>query len=130
MDYKFHQDGTLPTEPSVFVFGSNLAGIHGAGAARVAYDKFGAVWGEGAQPKGQSYPIPTKDFEIKTLPLSSIEPFVRIFLNHARDHNDQQFFITRIGCGLAGYKDSDIAPMFKGASDNCNYPQEWKEYLI
>lgn len=126
---QFHKDGTLPTNGEIFVYGSNLAGIHGAGAARVAADKFGAVWGEGGHPVGQSYPIPTKDTKIETLRLDQIKPFIDIFLRHAIDHGKQQFFITRIGCGLAGYKDYEIAPMFKGAPNNCNFPEEWKEYV-
>jgi hypothetical protein len=127
---KFHKDGTLPTDPdAIFVFGSNLAGIHGAGAAKVAYEKYGAEWGRGECLSGTSYAIPTKDNDIRTLPLARIAREVKLFLFQALCLRDVPFFVTRIGCGLAGYRDEDIAPMFKGCSDNCDLPEGWKEYV-
>lgn len=111
---------------TIFVFGSNLAGIHGAGAARSALAMFGAVWGVGVGLQGRSYAIPTKDERIQTLPLNRIRPYVDQFLEFARAHPEMNFQVTRIGCGLAGYTDSDIAPMFKEAPDNCELLGGWE----
>lgn len=126
--YKYHRDGTLPENGEVFVFGSNLAGIHGAGAAKVAKEKFGAVWGKGDFAHGQSYAIPTKDEKIETIPLEWISNYVEEFVNYTHENLNTKFFVTRVGCGLAGYKDEDIAPMFKGAK-NCSFAEEWRQYL-
>lgn len=112
----------------VFVFGSNLAGIHGAGAARFALENHGAVWGQGIGLQGNSYGIPTKDENIETLPLEEIDKHVKDFLDFARQNTHMEFNVTRIGCGLAGYKDHQIAPMFNGAPDNCTLPVGWKNY--
>lgn len=125
---KFHKDGTLPQNGEVFVFGSNLAGIHGAGAAKAAVEQFGAIYGVGIGLNGNSYAIPTKDYAIKTMTLGDIEPFIKQFLKYADACSDVSFFVTRIGCGLASYKDSDIAPMFKYAK-NCSFAEEWKPFL-
>lgn len=126
--YRYHKDHTEPQNGEVFVFGSNLAGIHGAGAARLAEQKYGAGRGVGIGLAGDSYAIPTKDYEICTLPLESIYGDVGRFIVFSKMYlND--FFVTRVGCGLAGYKDSDIAPMFKGCRDNVIFPEEWKEFL-
>lgn len=114
----------------IFVFGSNEAGIHGAGAARQAWNDFGAMEGIGAGLEGQSYAIPTKDKNIQTLPLSRIEFHVKVFFATAQDHPDTTFLVTAIGCGLAGYQPSDIAPMFKGAPSNVVLPDEFKEFLV
>lgn len=115
----------IPGPNRVFVFGSNLAGIHGAGAARDAYDHYGAIWGKGEGLQGQSYAIPTKDEKIRTLPLHLVAGYVERFLVCARRSN-LIFFITRIGCGLAGYTDKDIAPMFVDAPENCELPHGWR----
>lgn len=99
-------------EPNeVFVFGSNLAGVHGAGAAKLAR-KFGAVMGEGVGPHGQTYAIATKDEEINTIALNLIEYQIEDFLYYAKSHPKKTFLVTAIGCGLAGYKPKDIAPLF------------------
>ncbi len=111
----------------IFVFGSNLSGIHGAGAAACALKEHGAVWGMGQGHHGNSYAIPTKDEEIKTLPLKRIERYVRLFISYAKDNPDLEFQVTRIGCGLAGYVDTQIAPMFRGAPPNCDMPPGWRE---
>lgn len=87
----------------VFVFGSNEAGIHGAGAAKLALEKFGAVRGQGLGHFGQSFTIPTKDMKIITLPLSEIKKYVDIFLMYAELQPEYEFLLTRIGCGLVGY---------------------------
>ena len=126
---KFHQDGTLPLNGEVFVFGSNLAGVHGAGAAKAALEKFGAVMGRGRGLQGNSWAIPTKDEDIKTMHLAQIGEEVIYFLNQAESTPAINYFVTRIGCGLAGYTDADIAPMFRGAPDNCSFAEQWKEYL-
>jgi hypothetical protein len=125
--YRYHKDGTLPENGEVFVFGSNLSGIHGAGAAKIARDQFGAKWGYGIGMMGMSWAIPTKDIKIYTLPLKQIYDYVLTFVNYTQ-HTDINFFVTRVGCGLAGYSDSEIAPMFKGAN-NCSFAESWKPYL-
>ncbi|OYV75010.1 MAG: hypothetical protein B7Z66_14450 [Chromatiales bacterium 21-64-14] len=102
----------LEARPAVFVFGSNLAGRHGAGAARYAAAVFGAAAGVGSGPTGQSYAIPTKDERLKTLPLERIAPEVRAFYRYAEGHPDADFLVTPIGCGLAGYRKEWIAPLF------------------
>jgi hypothetical protein len=127
--YRYHKDHTEPQNGEVFVFGSNLAGIHGAGAARLAEQKYGAVRGQGEGEMGNSYGIATKDYKITTMPLQSIDCGIYSFIVHAKHNQDKVFFMTRIGCVLAGYKDSDIAPMFKGCPDNVIFPEEWKEFL-
>jgi len=94
----------------IFVFGSNLGGFHGGGAARLAYNKFGAVWGQGDGLQGQSYAIPTMQGGIDT-----IQPYVDEFITFARQHPELTFLVTRIGCGIAGFEDSEIAPLFREA---------------
>jgi len=115
----------------IFVFGSNLAGRHGAGAAKFALENHGAVYGVGVGIQGHSYAIPTKDYHIETLPLSSIRIFVNHFIDYAKRHQDLTFNVTAIGCGLAGYTPSDIAPMFSSASglSNVRLPKEFLEVL-
>lgn len=113
----------------IFVFGSNLAGRHGAGAALYAADVYGAKFGVGKGRTGDAYAIPTKDHEIQTLPLDHIQVYVEEFLEYATLHLEETFFVTRIGCGLAGYQDKDIAPMFRGAPDNCIFDIKWKTYI-
>jgi hypothetical protein len=129
MTYKYHKDGTKPVNGEIFVFGSNLIGIHGAGAAKEAVQSYGAQWGSPIGLVGQSYAIPTKDRYIATMPIEEIEPFVTRFLDFAHSAPDKEFFVTRIGCGLAGYEDFQIAPLFKRAPENCNFPKEWEPYL-
>lgn len=104
----------------IFVFGSNLLGIHGAGAALYALRNFGAESGKGHGFTGQCYAIPTKDYEIQTLELDVIRSFVFEFDYEAYINPDLDFLVTEIGCGLAGYKPEDIAPMFKSASELSN----------
>lgn len=113
----------------IFVFGSNLSGIHGAGAAKCAFEEHGAKWREGIGHHGNSYAIPTKDKRIKTLPLRTIQLYVREFLNYAHAHPEFTFNVTRIGCGLAGYKDEDIAPLFRGYTSNCRLDSNWERII-
>lgn len=113
----------------IFVFGSNLAGVHRAGAASCARKYEGAIWGQGIGLQGTSYAIPTKDQNIETLPLEKIQEYVNEFLEFARTQINLQFFVTRIGCGLAGYKEHQIAPMFDDAPENCILPETWRAIL-
>ena len=113
----------------IFVFGSNLAGIHGAGAARTAVRKYGAVYGQGIGLQGNSYGVPTKDSRIKTLPVASIKVHVDEFIEFASVHKALMFYVTRIGCGLAGYTDDRIAPLFVNSPKNVNLPSEWQEFM-
>lgn len=114
-----------PGPGRIFVFGSNRAGIHGAGAARYAYNYQGAEWEVGEGLAGDSYALPTKGYRLETLPLDEIKAHVDKFLAFANLRPDLTFFVTRIGCGLAGYQDSEIAPMFAGAPSNCELPDKW-----
>lgn len=116
-------------DASIFVFGSNLAGRHGKGAALDAKNEHGAVYGVGVGRTGNSYAIPTKDESIQTLPLERIEVYVSDFLDYARANPSLTFEVTRVGCGLAGYSDADIAPMFYEAPGNCNLPDGWRPAL-
>ena len=95
-------------ENEIFVFGSNLEGMHGGGAARLAYDKFGAIWGQGVGLQGQSYGIPTMHGGV-----DAIKPYVDEFIEFAKSHPEMTFLVTRIGCGIAGFRDEEIAPLFK-----------------
>lgn len=110
----------------IFVFGSNLAGMHGGGAAAVAMQKFGAVWGQGVGLQGQSYAIPTMQGGVET-----IKPYVDDFVKFASEHSEYNFLVTRIGCGIAGFTDQEIAPLFAGCKnlENVALPQEWWEIL-
>lgn len=128
--FRYHKDGEQPNNDEIFVFGSNESGIHGAGAALAAKDKFGAKWGAGFGLIGQSFAIPTKDWMVMTLPLTVINFYVDRFIEFTKHSANGEFYITRIGCGLAGHKDSVIAPMFKNCNlDNCIFPEPWKIYL-
>ena len=109
----------------VFVFGSNLAGSHGGGAAYVAWRKFGAVMGQGVGLQGQSYGIPTMQGGVET-----IKPYVDEFIAFAAAHPELFFYVTRIGCGIAGFRDDEIAPLFAGARplENVCLPTTFVKY--
>lgn len=114
------------SDSEVFVFGSNLAGHHDGGAARVACEEFGAIYGQGVGLQGQSYAIPTMQGGIET-----IKPYVDEFIEFARSHPDLKFLVTKIGCGIAGFSVSGIAPLFKKCTEieNVYLPVEfWKRY--
>lgn len=96
----------------IFVFGSNLGGIHGGGAARIAHKCFGAVYGQGVGLQGQSYAIPTMQGGVET-----VKPYVDEFITFAKAHPELTFLVTRIGCGIAGFRDVEIAPLFRDALD-------------
>lgn len=106
----------------IFVFGSNLRGMHGGGAAHVAYKQFGAVMGQGVGLQGQSYAIPTMQGGVDT-----IRPYVDEFILFAKVHPELTFLVTRIGCGIAGFTDDEIAPLFAKAHDidNIVLPEGW-----
>lgn len=110
----------------IFVFGSNLAGRHGKGAALFARQHHGAVYGKHVGLQGDSYAIPTKDANLKPLRLNVIHMYVIGFKEFAAQHPELTFEVTRIGCGLAGYTDAEIAPMFANAPINCNLPHGWR----
>ena len=111
---------------TIFVFGSNLAGRHGKGAALAARQQYGAVYGVGVGRTGNAYAIPTKDARLRVLPIATIAQHVGDFLTYASQHPELTFLVTRVGCGLAGYTDDQIAPLFAGAPDNCQMPDEWQ----
>ncbi len=109
-------------ENDIFVFGSNLAGMHGGGAARIALERFGAQMGQGVGLQGQSYAIPTMQGGVET-----IKPYVDEFIQFAQQHPDLTFLVTRIGCGIAGFTDEEIAPLFEDAHlvANIVLPKGW-----
>ena len=113
-------------ENQVFVFGSNLAGMHGGGAARIARLRFGAVMGKGVGMQGRSYAIPTMQGGTKT-----IRPYVNAFIAYAKEHPELTFLVTPIGCGIAGFEPEDIAPLFEEASnvENIWLPKSFWEVL-
>lgn len=110
----------------IFVFGSNLAGHHYGGAARIAYEKFGAVMGQGVGLQGQSYAIPTMQGGVET-----IKPYVDEFIDLAREWDQNTFYVTRIGCGIAGFTDEQIAPLFDEARDlyNVRLPESFVKII-
>lgn len=126
---RYHEDNTYAPNGEIFVFGSNLAGRHGAGAARAAFEIGGAQWGRGRGLTGWTYAIPTKDERINTRNIYDVVKEIDDFVVFTQDNPGIMFFITRIGCGLAGFKDEQIAPLFKNCGKNCSFPENWKEWL-
>ncbi len=112
---------------TIFVFGSNLAGRHGRGAARCANKDYGAVFGVGVGRTGSAYAIPTKTETFGIIPLNQIESYVIDFLIYAADNPNLDFYVTKIGCGLAGYNEVEIKPFFQGAPVNCQLPEGWRD---
>ena len=106
----------------IFVFGSNLRGMHGGGAAYIAHRKFGAIMGQGVGLQGQSYAIPTMQGGVET-----IKPYVDEFIEFAKEHQNLTFLVTRIGCGIAGFTDNEISPLFNAAHEveNIVLPPNW-----
>ena len=113
-------------EDEIFVFGSNLAGMHGGGAAATAHRCFGAAWGKGVGLYGRSYAIPTMQGGVET-----IKPYVDKFIEFAKSHQEQRFLVTKIGCGIAGFRDEQIAPLFAEAIDvkNIILPRDFVEII-
>ena len=114
-------------QDEIFVFGSNLAGIHAGGAARVAYERFGAIMGQGVGIQGQSYAIPTMHGGVE-----EIKPYVDEFIALAREWDQNTFYVTRIGCGIAGFTDEEIAPLFADAVDlyNVRLPESFYNIIV
>ena len=112
-------------ENEIFVFGSNLEGSHGGGAAKTAHNKFGAIWGQGVGLQGQSYGIPTMHGGME-----EIRPYVEEFIDFARSNPDLTFLVTRVGCGIAGFHDSEIAPLFTEVTEVANIflPESFWQY--
>lgn len=128
---KFYNKQITSLKPNeIFVFGSNLKGIHGAGAAKLARDKFGASIGIGFGFRGQSYAIPTKSDPYSTLSLTANQSYVDLFGIDVDIGYRYNFYVTQIGCGLAGYTPAQIAPMFRCIkTDNVYYHEDWRPYL-
>ena len=110
----------------IFVFGSNLQGMHRGGAAHVAHERFGAVWGQGIGLHGQTYAIPTMHGGTDV-----IAPYINDFITFAKEHPELKFLVTEIGCGIAGFRTSEMAPLFKEAIDieNIYLPERFIEEL-
>ena len=128
MDKEYTPDNIESLGPDeVFVFGSNLQGIHAGGAARVALEKFGAVMGQGVGIQGQAYAIPTMQGGVDT-----IKPYVDQFIELAREWDQTTFYVTRIGCGIAGFRDEEIAPLFEEAYDlyNVRLPESFARIIM
>ena len=126
-ELKYTPENITELEPDdIFVFGSNLEGMHLGGAARTAVEKFGAIMGQGVGIQGQSYTIPTMQGGVDT-----IKPYVDQFIDLAREWDQNTFYITRIGCGIAGFRDEEIAPLFRDALSlyNVRLPRRWVEIL-
>jgi hypothetical protein len=112
----------------IFVFGSNLAGKHNGGGAKIAFEKFGAIYGQGVGSQGQSYAIPTLGFNFEKIPLAEIRTYIDLFFNYAYNHPQYEFLVTKIGCGIAGYRISEIAPLFLNPFKNIILPEEFVKY--
>lgn len=123
----FHVDGSQPDSDQIFVFGSNLAGKHGGGAAAAAMN-YGTEWGVGVGLSRMTYAIPTMDEQLQVLPAFRISDYIDEFIDFTEANRDRSFFVTRVGCGIAGYKDKEIAPLFFWAV-NCSFAIEWKAFL-
>ena len=124
---EFTSERIMTLKPNeIFVFGSNLDGFHGGGAARIAMERFGAVWGQGVGLQGQCYAIPTMQGGVET-----IKPYVDEFIAFAGQHPEYKFLVTRIGCGIAGFADEEIAPLFQEALnvENIILPREFVKAL-
>lgn len=114
------------SEKEIFVFGSNLAGMHGGGAAHIARTQFGAIMGQGVGLQGKSYAIPTMHGGV-----DEIKPYVDQFIAFATIHKEQTFLVTKIGCGIAGFTEQEIAPLFAEAIDieNVILPKEFVDII-
>jgi hypothetical protein len=112
----------------IFVFGANAQGIHGRGSALTAREKYGAILGVGHGPQGQSYGIVTKYSPYRCLSLDVVATCISDFLLYAKRHPELTFHVVRVGCNLAGFKDEQIAPLFKDAPVNCEFDPAWAPY--
>jgi len=123
-EHTLEHERRFDPEKDIFVFGSNEEGRHYAGAAKYAQDHCGAQPGVGVGPTGQSYAIPT----MNGWPRLKAE--VARFIEYATQHPERSFFVTRVGCGLAGYQDHGIAPLFLHAPENCLLPLGWRDLAV
>jgi hypothetical protein len=129
---RFHKDGSSPAKGWIFVFGSNLSGLHYGGAAKHAHTKLGAKMYVGEGITGSCYALPTVSRKIgKPLTLNEIQARVEKFCGFVLENSNLNFFVTRVACVLAGYKDEDIAPMFNAIKncENVSFAEEWQEFL-
>lgn len=117
----------MPSSNVIFVFGSNLAGRHGRGSAYVAKVKWHARQGEGRGRTGQAYAIPTKNHQMKVMRIERIKFYVDEFILYARAFPNLRFHVVKIGCGLAGFSEERIAPLFADAPSNCDLPEGWRK---
>lgn len=126
-----HGSKQPPKTRIIFVFGSNLMGIHGKGSALYARNKYGAKLGVGKGRTGDAYAIPTKKspYDLHALPLREIAVYVQEFLQYAREHPELEFHVVAIGTGNAGLLHEQVAPLFRGAPGNCQFPSEWEKYV-
>lgn len=131
MTYQYHNESIIKNLPedTTFVFGSNMAGEHSTGAAKTALEHFGALNGVGRGWSGQSFAIPTMNEHLQQMPLSQIQHYVDDFKIYTKNHPKNKYFITSIGCGVTGYKIEEIAPMFKGISNNVIFPQSFRPFV-
>ena len=120
----------LRTAPNtILVFGSNLSGIHGAGAAAYAANYWDAQWGIGEGLTGKSYALPTKGVNITYMSLTKVAGHIQTFIEFAENHPEMDFIVTCVGCGLAGFKHEEVAPLFKQAPMNCLFDTNWEPIL-
>ena len=131
MTYHYHDETIIKNLPedTIFVFGSNLAGTHQGGAAKTAHLHFGAMKGVGRGWSGQSFAIPTMNEHLQQMPLSQIQHYIDDFKIYTKNHPKMKYFITSVGCGVAGYKVEEIAPMFKGISRNVIFPVSFRPFV-
>lgn len=131
MTYQYHDESIIKNLPedTVFVFGSNMAGTHQGGAAKIAHQYFGAMKGVGRGWSGQSFAIPTMNEHLQQMPLSQIQHYVDDFKIYTKNHPKTKYFVTAVGCGVAGYKVEEIAPMFKGISHNVIFPVSFRPFV-
>lgn len=131
MNYHYHDESIIKNLPedTIFVFGSNLAGTHAGGAAKIALNHFGAIKGVGRGWAGQSFAIPTMNKHLQQMPLSQIEHYIDDFKIYTKNHLKTKYFLTSVGCGVAGYKIEEIAPMFKGISHNVIFPASFRPFV-
>ena len=131
MTYHYHDESIVKSLPedTIFVFGSNMAGTHAGGAAKTALLHFGAMKGVGRGWAGQSFAIPTMNEHLQQMPLSQIQHYIDDFKIYTKNHPKSKYFITSVGCGVAGYKVEEIAPMFKGISHNVIFPVSFRPFV-
>lgn len=116
-----------PSDDRIFVFGSNMHGMHGGGAARYALTLLQAEWGVHEGITGRTYALPTCDVPGVPLSLLQVSFYVKRFMAHASGHPEIRFFVSEIGCGLAGFNERDVIPLFRGAPTNCDLPPGWRD---